>query len=152
MLKTESLSGSQLIAAVKLAIRKSYTALAQETKAMDLPELQAYLAAHPEVDLGDGTNDDREDIRNAILAHHEYLPEDGLGQPITDDDILRMCETILERYGYTTGRRVDLSTGYENVVWRAETEDEGFHVYGKTVREAIMRCYVTDKLGKEVDI
>lgn len=151
IMNTEALVGTHLLEAVKQALIKSYTDLSFKVGELGLPELQAYLEANPAIDLGHGFDDNSDDIRAAILAHHEQLlPGDSDFREACDEDLWPLCERILENYGYTVGRRVKLDGRVSKLVWRVEVESEMFRIYGDTPREGILRCYVKDKLGDQV--
>lgn len=148
-IQARELTGDQLLVAVAQALSKSYTALSFEVLKMGLAQLQDYLEKHPEVDLGDGYDDNAEDIREAILGHHEpLLPGENDLREATQEDLWPRCERILERYDISLAPRIEVATGRK--LWLADAE--GLRVEGCSPREAILRYYVTLKLGNEVTL
>ena len=142
-MKNEELTGVALQKAVSKAIVKSYAELSSKLESMSIDQLTAYLAKEVVacrisrgLDLSNA-----ESIRSVILELHET-------EPASDAQEWGLCEVLLERYGYEIGRRVSGATG--KLIWRAEVESQMFYVYGATPREALLRCYVTDKLGEVV--
>lgn len=154
VLKTKELKDADLLAAVKQALSKSYADLSFKIGAMGLAELQAYLDDHLDINLLDGGMDDNAgDLRDAILAHHEpLLPGEDDLQQACDEDLWPLCEHILTNYGYSLGRRAKFDGGRYTLIWWVEVESEMFCLYGDTPREAVLRCYVMDKIGAEVTL
>lgn len=148
-IQTRELTGDQLLNAVAAALQKSYTELSFEIGALGLAQLQDYLEKHPDVDLGYGYDDNVEDIRDAILAHHEsLLPGENDLREACQEDLWPLCETLLERYDISLEPRVEVATGRK--LWLADVD--GLRVEGSTPREAIIRYYVSLKLGNEVTL
>lgn len=142
--KSEELTGALLEKAVNKAINKSYTELSFKLGAMSLDQLEDYLAEDilaSRCSLGCDLSN-AESIRALILEQHET-------EPGSDAQVWGLCEVLLERYGYMLGRRVSGATG--KIIWRAEVESE-FWVFGTTPREALLRVYITDKLGQIIDL
>lgn len=145
-IKSRELTNENLLPAVVKALSKSYTELSFEVGAMGLAQLQDYMDKHFDVDLGHGFDDNAQDIRDAILAHHESLPSgEDIIREATDEDLWPLCETLIERYDISLESRVDLST--RNRVWLVDAD--GLRVFGESPRQAILRYYVLIKLGEE---
>lgn len=148
-IQARELTGDTLLATVAQALLKSYNELSFEVGAMGLAQLQDYLEKHLEVDLGYGYDDNAEDIREAILGHHEsLLPGENDLREATQEDLWPLCEQLLERYDISLESRIEVATGRK--LWLADAE--GLRVEGCSPREAILRYYVTLKLGNEVTL
>ena len=145
-IKSRELTDENLLQATAKAISKSYTELSFEVGAMGLAQLQDYLAKHLDVDLGLGFDDNVQDIRDAILAHHEVLTadEDSFRDACVED-LWPLCETLIERYDISIESRIDLVTRART--WLADAD--GKRVFGDSPRQAILRYYLLIKLGEE---
>lgn len=141
------LSGDNLLTAVGNALRKSYTDLRIKVDAMSTEELRqlaaqqfhgSWLSVAPDTQL-----------REAILGAHEpLLPGEYDLAEASEDDLWPLCEQILERYPVSLNPRVEPGTARK--AWLADDKD--FRVSGRSPREAILRFYVTLKLGTEVTL
>lgn len=154
IIQTADLVGDELLAAVAVAVRASYRSLMAEVSSMDLAQLQAYLAQHPDVVVAVSERGCAETLREAIRASHEPLlpDEDDIMEP-TQADLWPLCEKLIERYGinlsHITLEPTELPNK-PNKLWLADDDD--FTGAGSSPREAILRLYVTLKLGAEVSL
>ncbi|KVP40020.1 hypothetical protein [Burkholderia ubonensis] len=148
-LKTIELTGDDLLAAVAKALRKSYADLAILVRDMSLDQLCAHLAKHhPLLDLSEVDTGSAEQLRDVILSMHEPLlaDENDLVQA-GEWDLWPLCEHLLDRYVVSLSPRIDVT---RHKVWLAD--DDNLRIAGDTPREAILRYYVTIKLGQEVTL
>ncbi|KWA83944.1 hypothetical protein WL29_21495 [Burkholderia ubonensis] len=150
-MKTIELAGTDLLEAVKLALRTSYAALDDKVSKMNIEQLRAYLAKqYPGVQLADEVDTSNPThLRNVLLNLHEPLlaGEDDL-VAAGDWDLWPLCEHLLDRYDISLSPRREVGTGHR--VWLADDND--LRIAGDSAREAILRYYVTIKLGHEVNL
>lgn len=150
-LKTIELVDNDLLEAVKLALRTSYAALNSKVNGMSIEQLRAYLAEqYPNVTLAEEVDvNNPEHLRDVLLGLHEPLlaGEDDLVEA-GEWDLWPLCEHLLDRYNISLSPRVEVGTRHK--VWLAD--DENLRIPGDTPRNAILRFYVTLKLGHEVNL
>lgn len=140
MAQSLSFETTQILLDLPLALAKNYTQVSFEVGAMDLAELQDYLAQHIYIDIGDAFDDEAESIRSAILASQPQLDAD-----VTEPVLWALCEKILQAEGYRLERRRDAVT--KNVFFRATSACERYQAEADTPRDAILKCFVKQKTG-----
>lgn len=150
-LKTTELAGNDLLEAVKLALRTSYAALSSKVSEMSIDQMRAYLAEqYPDLVLSEEMDDSNpEHWRNVIRNNHEPLlaGEDDLVEA-GEWDLWPLCEHLVDRYNISLSPRVEVGTRHK--VWLAD--DVNLRIAADSPRDAILRYYVTLKLGHEVNL
>ena len=134
--KTQELAGADLLAALAVAMQRSYSDLRNTLSELSLEELQIYTITRPNIRLNEADTCDSADLREAILAHHEPAQQ-------SQEDVWKLCEHLLGRPEIALSSK-DISECLRNLHAR--------DAEGMTAMEAIFRYYVKITLGKEVTL